>query len=43
MSEYELDETAVRPAGYQALIARFDLETTPNWHRSLDRPFPWTI
>lgn len=25
---------AIRPAGYSALIERFDLSTLPNWHRS---------
>lgn len=35
MDEHELKKAGIRPAGYQALITRFDLETIiPNWHRS---------
>ena len=34
MTEHDLQVTGLRPAGYNALIARFGLETIPNWHRS---------
>ena len=34
MNGRDLEGTKTRPAGYQALIARFDLHVIPNWHRS---------
>mgnify|MGYP006286779371 CR=1 FL=1 len=34
MNEHDLESTGARPAGYQALIDRFDLDTISNWHRS---------
>ena len=34
MNEHDLEATSARPAGYQALIARFDLDAIPNWHQS---------
>lgn len=35
MTEHDLRATGMRPAGYGALIARFQLDVIPNWHRSL--------
>jgi hypothetical protein len=35
MSENDQDKSAHRPAGYAALIERYDLDAIPNWHRSL--------
>ncbi len=34
MSEHDLDLTRARPAGYEALIARYELAVVQNWHRS---------
>ncbi|MBL6997912.1 MAG: Fic family protein [Phycisphaerales bacterium] len=34
MPEHDLQNTKTRPAGYQALIARFQLDVIPNWHLS---------
>jgi len=34
MAERELKGTGARPAGYEALIARYELNVMPNWHRS---------
>lgn len=34
MNEHDLETTGSRPAGYQALIARFTLDAIPNWHQS---------
>ena len=34
MTEHDLHETGIRPAGYGALIARFRLDVIPNWHQS---------
>ena len=34
MTEHDLHEAGTRPAGYQALIARFQLDAIPNWHQS---------
>ena len=34
MNEHNLQGREVRPAGYQALIARYELDVVPNWHRS---------
>ncbi len=34
MNEHDLQRTKARPAGYQALIARYALDVIPNWHRS---------
>ena len=35
MVENERDESKHRPAGYAALIKRYDLDVIPNWHKSL--------
>lgn len=35
MPDQEPGSAAPRPAGYAALVARYGLETIPNWHRSL--------
>jgi len=34
MDENDKDKMTHRPAGYAALIERYDLEVIPNWHRS---------
>jgi hypothetical protein len=34
MIEHDLRATGTRPAGYSALIARFQLDVIPNWHQS---------
>lgn len=34
MVESDQDKSTYRPAGYAALIERYDLDTIPNWHRS---------
>ena len=34
MNEHDLEATGARPAGYKALIARFNLDAIPNWHQS---------
>ena len=34
MNEHEIHKTRARPAGYQALLARFQLDVFPNWHQS---------
>jgi hypothetical protein len=34
MNEHDLHKTGARPAGYQALLARFQLDVIPNWHQS---------
>ena len=34
MKEHIINSAGNRPAGYEALIARFSLEVLPNWHRS---------
>jgi len=34
MIEPEIHKTGARPAGYQALIDRFQLDVIPNWHQS---------
>ena len=34
MGKENPEKAAVRPAGYEALIARYKLEVIPNWHRS---------
>jgi len=34
MNEHDLGGTGTRPAGYEALVARYDLDVIPNWHRS---------
>ena len=34
MIEHELKRTGVRSAGYEVLIARYELNVIPNWHRS---------
>lgn len=38
MPNPSLQNPEARPAGYLALIARFQLETIPNWHQSLVAP-----
>ncbi len=38
MKERKSQDAASRPAGYQALLERFQLETIPNWHRSYVSP-----
>ncbi|MCF7839128.1 MAG: Fic family protein, partial [Candidatus Marinimicrobia bacterium] len=38
MTERDLQAAGLRPAGYGALIARFDLEVIPNWHQSFVAP-----
>jgi hypothetical protein len=35
MVENEQDKSIYRPAGYTALIERYDLDVIPNWHKSL--------
>jgi Fic family protein len=35
MAENEQEKSAHRPAGYAALIERYDLDAIPNWHKSL--------
>jgi hypothetical protein len=35
MDENNRDKSTHRPAGYAALIQRYDLEVIPNWHRSV--------
>jgi len=35
MVENEQDKSIYRPAGYAALIERYDLDVIPNWHKSL--------
>ncbi len=35
MAENDQDRSTYRPAGYAALIERYDLDVIPNWHRSL--------
>ena len=34
-AENDQDRSTDRPAGYAALIERYDLDVIPNWHRSL--------
>ena len=34
MNEHDLKTTGARPAGYQALSDRYELDVIPNWHRS---------
>lgn len=34
MTAHDLHEAGRRPAGYQALITRFQLDAIPNWHQS---------
>ncbi|MGB3564101.1 MAG: Fic family protein [Thermoanaerobaculia bacterium] len=34
MDEHDQEGTGQKPAGYEALIARYSLEVIPNWHRS---------
>jgi hypothetical protein len=34
MAENDQDKSTYKPAGYSALIARYDLDVIPNWHRS---------
>ncbi len=34
MAEHDLPMTGARPAGYKALIVRFQLDVIPNWHQS---------
>jgi hypothetical protein len=34
VSEHKLRRVEARPAGYEALIARYGLDVFPNWHRS---------
>jgi len=34
MNEHDLHKIETRPAGYQALLARFQLDVFPNWHQS---------
>ncbi|MBA4387781.1 MAG: cell filamentation protein Fic [Verrucomicrobia bacterium] len=34
MNEHDFHVRGIRPAGYEALILRFQLEVIPNWHRS---------
>lgn len=34
MDEHEQEGMGPRPAGYEALIAKYGLEVIPNWHRS---------
>ncbi len=38
MSEHQLRNSGSRPAGYQALIVRFQLDVIPNWHTSYVAP-----
>jgi Fic/DOC family len=38
MDDHDSHGTGVRPAGYRALIARFQLDVIPNWHESLVAP-----
>ena len=38
MREHDLQNEGSRPAGYQALIARFQLDVIPNWHQSYVAP-----
>ena len=33
--ENDQDQSTYRPAGYAALIERYDLDVIPNWHKSL--------
>lgn len=35
MAEYEQDKSIHKPAGYTALIERYDLDGISNWHKSL--------
>ena len=35
MVENDQDQSTCRPAGYAALIERYDLDVIPNWHKSL--------
>jgi hypothetical protein len=35
MVENEQNKSKYRPAGYEALIERYDLDVIPNWHKSL--------
>src|SRR5660398_160517 len=35
MVESEQDKSIYRPAGYAALIERYDLAVIPNWHESI--------
>ena len=35
MTEINQDKSKYRPAGYAALIERYDLDVIPNWHKSL--------
>lgn len=35
MVENDQDKSIYRPAGYAALIERYDLDVIPNWHKSL--------
>ena len=35
MAESEQNKSTHRPAGYAALIKRYDLDVIPNWHKSL--------
>ena len=34
MAEHALQDEGIRPAGYQALLERFELDAIPNWHQS---------
>jgi hypothetical protein len=34
MAKHDLKSRGTRPAGYQALSVRFQLDAIPNWHRS---------
>jgi hypothetical protein len=34
MTDHDLHATEARPAGYKALMARFQLDVIPNWHQS---------
>ena len=38
MSGHDLQNGGSRPAGYQALIVRFQLDVIPNWHQSYIAP-----
>lgn len=35
MAEYEQNKSIHKPAGYTALIERYDLDVISNWHKSL--------
>ncbi|MBI4565446.1 MAG: Fic family protein [Planctomycetes bacterium] len=34
MDKHDQRKAGIRPAGYEALIARYELDVIPNWHRS---------